>query len=368
VARALHAAIADGSWGKYFGPHVELLPQRLAEFLGVPHALACCSGTFAVELSLRVLGVGPGDEVMLAAYDYPANMLGAAALGALPVLIDVDPQSCQLAVEHLDAARSPRTRAVIVSHLHGGLVAMPRVMAWAGAHGIAVVEDAAQAPGAIIAGRRAGAWGDVGVWSFGGSKLLSAGRGGAVFTRRDDVRHRLQIQCRRAGNEVYPLSELQAAALLPQLAKLDEQNDRRARNVADLLAALRDVPGLRAVCEAPARGDAGAPDLGQRAFYKLGFWFDAAEFRGLSREQFVRAMSAEGLPFDAGFPAGHVSRSPKRFRHAGDLQHAGRAHESIVLLHHPILLGSADEIGQVAAAVRRVYDHAPDIARLGGGA
>src|SRR5439155_1399263 len=128
----------------------------------VTHALACGSGTFAVELALRALKVGPGDEVMLAAYDYPGNFLCVHAVGATPVLVDIHPDNWNLDPARLEEACGPATRAVIVSHLHGGLVPMREVMGFAAARGIRVIEDAAQCPGAVVQGRRAGSWGDAG--------------------------------------------------------------------------------------------------------------------------------------------------------------------------------------------------------------
>src|SRR3989440_8110529 len=145
----------------------------------------------------------------------------------MPVLVDVAPDNWNLAPERLAAALGPSTRALIVSHLHGGLVPVRAVTALAAEHGVRVVEDAAQVPGAVVQGRRAGTWGDVGVLSFGGSKLLTAGRGGALLTRRPDVHQRARTVLHRA-NAVCPLSELQAAVLIPQLDELDGRNARRA--------------------------------------------------------------------------------------------------------------------------------------------
>src|SRR5438094_9958276 len=167
VRDTLLAAYADGSWGKYHGPHVEALTEQLAAYHGVAHVLTCGSGTFAVELALRALQVGPGDEVILAAYDYGGNFLCVHAVGALPVLVAVAPHNWNLDPARLAAAFGPATKAVIVSHLHGGIVPMAEVMAEAQCRGVQVIEDAAQAPGGMVQGRRAGTWGDVGVLSFG---------------------------------------------------------------------------------------------------------------------------------------------------------------------------------------------------------
>jgi dTDP-4-amino-4,6-dideoxygalactose transaminase len=350
VLHALQAAYRDGSWGKYHGGQVERLEEQLAGYHDVPFAATCASGTFAVELALRALQVGPGNEVILAAYDYPGNFLSVHAVGATPVLVDIDPDNWNLSPERLEAATGPDTRAVIVSHLHGGMVLMPQVLAVAESRGLRVIEDAAQCPGALVCGRRAGTWGDAGVLSFGGSKLLTAGRGGALLTRHADVHQRARLFLNR-GNVVCPLSELQAAVLLPQLDRLDERNTRRAAAVRVLVQAFADVPGLR-----PFLNRAETP-----GYYKVGLQLDADRF-GLDRDRFVAAVRAEGIAVNEGFRALHVGRSPRRFRSAGGLDQAERAHRGAVVLHHPVLLGGRADLEEVIAAVRKVYVNAARLA------
>ena len=133
VGETLQAAWRDGSWGKYQGGHVERLERRLADMHGVAFAAVCSSGTLAVELALRALQVGRGDEVVLAAYDYPGNFLAVHAVGARPVLADVHPDDWNLDLDSLAEALGPAVRAVIVSHLHGGLVPMRELTEWTSA-------------------------------------------------------------------------------------------------------------------------------------------------------------------------------------------------------------------------------------------
>lgn len=349
VLQALLAAYRDGSWGKYHGGSVERLENRLVEYHGGGFAFTCASGTFAVELALRALKIGSGDEVILAAYDYGGNFLNVHAVGARPVLVDVDPDNWNLDPGNLAKAVGPATRAVIVSHLHGGLVPMREVMALAATHGLHVIEDAAQATGALVQGRKAGTWGHIGILSFGGSKLLSAGRGGALLMLTAAAQQRARLYLNR-GNQICPLSELQATVLLPQLDKLDPRNDLRAKNVQMLADLIRQVPGLRAFSNRCSDSAS--------VYYKAGFQFDGAKFRGLSRELFVAALRAEGIAVDEGFHAFHVGRSPSRFRAIGDLAEATRAHQSAVVLHHPVLLGTPVEMEEVARAVLKVYDNA----------
>lgn len=341
---ALQRAYADGSWGRYHGPNLQRLTEELVRRYDVAHVLGVCSGTAAVELALRGIRIGAGDEVILAGYDFPGNFRSVEAVGATPVLADLSPATWTLAADSLDRAFGPQVRALIVSHLHGGLAPMREICEWASERGVAVVEDACQAPGALVQERPAGSWGTAGVLSFGGSKLLTAGRGGAVLTRHADVLQRIRIHSER-GNEAFPLSELQAAVLLPQLEKLDTRNEQRRKSVSRLLRNLQDTPGLRPVSIDPLRGEP--------SFYKLAWLYDADACGGHSRSEFIAAMQAEGVAVDEGF-RGFVRRSSRRCRHAGPLVASRAAADATVLLHHPILLQGEDAADRVALAIKKV--------------
>jgi len=351
VRNALAAAYADGSWGRYSGPHSERLVELLAAMHGVGHVALCSSGTIAVELALRGLKIGHGDEVILAAYDFPGNFRAVEAVGARPVVVDLANESWTLDPAQLAAAVSPQTRAVIVSHLHGTLADMQRICEITQQHGLSIVEDACQVPGVVVQGKPAGSWGDCGILSFGGSKLLTAGRGGAIVTRRDDVLQRIRIFSQR-GNEAFPLSELQAAVLVPQIPKLAAANQRRLTAVGQLLALVGRVPGLEPLAIV-------ADDLNQPAFYKLPWLLtgnddgcDSPQFEQL-RRRFIAAIQAEGVMIDEGF-RGFARRTSNRCRVVGDLRSARRAAAGTVLLHHPVLLESAETIAKVAEAIRNV--------------
>lgn len=347
------ASIAESQdWGRYLGPNVPAFCAALSDFHQVEHVHLCSSGTSAVELALRGVGVQPGDEVILAAYDFKANFQNVLLLGAVPVLVDLDPNSWQIDVTQIGGALSSRTRAILVSHLHGGCVEMNVVNEIANRHGIAVVEDACQNPGAILRGRRAGTAGDVGVISFGGSKLLTAGRGGAIVTRRRDVFERIQRYVHR-GNDAYPLSEIQAALLRPQLKQLDELNQMRRDAVVHLIGKLSNCSGLKLLQE--------PTDENQTTYYKVGFQYDPPQFDGLSRNQFVRAMRAEGIAFDSGFRSLHLIHASRRFRSVGELAEAMRADSMMLTLHHPVLIESTQSIDEIASAVNKIRECAAEI-------
>ncbi|MDW8241588.1 MAG: aminotransferase class V-fold PLP-dependent enzyme [Thermogemmata sp.] len=204
VQAALIRAAQQGLWGRYTSEEADALTEELASFFQVPHVILCASGTLAVELALRACGVAAGDEVLLAAYDYEANFLNVHATGAMPVLVDVTAHDWQLDPEQLLKAASPRVKAVLCSHLHGGIVDIPAVLAVARSRGWLVIEDAAQAPGGRLGGRPLGSWGDIGVLSFGGSKLLCAGRGGALLCHDARLAQRLRNLLRRGPQEWAP--------------------------------------------------------------------------------------------------------------------------------------------------------------------
>ena len=352
ITEVLHRLAATGEWGRYHGPWCERLSAALAESLQARHVLVTCSGTAAVELALRGLGVQPGDEVLLAAYDFKANFTNVSLLGARPVLVDVRADDWQLDVAQLEAAVSERTRCVIASHLHGGLVDLPQLCAWCQARGVSLLEDACQASGAYVAGCAAGSGGDVGVLSFGGSKLLSAGRGGAVVTDRDDIAQRIRLYQQR-GNEAYPLSEMQAAVLVPQVAALPERHRRRAVAVAALCLELQRRGLVLFRSETAAGCDP--------AYYKLGLKYDPAAFGGLTRDRFAAALRAEGIAIDPGLRGLHRIHARSRFRAAGPFPHADAADAGILTLHHPVLLEGGDALTEMLVAIDRVACHAAEL-------
>lgn len=346
TAAALHALAESGAWSGYDGPNSTALVERLRSQFGLQHVMPCSSGTIAVELALRGVGVRAGDEVILGAYDFPGNFRAIEAIGAVPVLIDIEAANSCLDVAQVATAIGPRTKAVVATHLHGGLVDMPRLCETAWQHNVPVVEDACQVPGAIIAGKPAGTWGDVGTFSFGGSKLLTAGRGGAIVTSRADVLQRIKVFAER-GNQAFPLSELQATVLLPQLDCLSQLQAQRLRAAAELIARLRDIDGLTPI-------ESRLPQS-EPAYYKLGIAYDATKLGGYTREQFCAAARAEGIALDPGF-RGFALRSERRCRRIGETSVAKSAAERTMLLHHPVLLEPESTVVRVAEVLTELAD------------
>lgn len=348
VRAMLLQAYESGDWGRYEGQFVPQLAHALAQLHGVEHVFTCCSGTFAVELALRAVGVTAGDEVILSAYDFPGNFRAIEAVGARPLLVDIEPDTWCLDGEalasQLPSLLGPRTRAIVVSHLHGGLADMSLLTQLAGRHGLKVVEDACQATGASVQGRVAGTWGDVGVLSFGGSKLLSAGRGGAILTRQGAVHQRAKIFCHR-GNDAFALSELQAAVLLPQVEQLPARNALRRSGAGY----------LREACTSNSLIDWSGPrqPRGEPSFYKLAARCLVQEPVPFHRDLLVRALQAEGIPVGVGF-RGFLRRGARRCRKSDTLENARRAADATIVFHHALLLEPNHALQQVAEAICKI--------------
>jgi perosamine synthetase len=356
IREVFASMLADGSWGRYHGPHCDALRKALAEYHDLEHVILCSSGTAAVELALRSVPVGAGDEVILAAYDFKANFVNVLVVGASPVLIDTLPDVPVMDVDQLAAAYTDRTKAIIVSHLHGSLAPVEKIAEFARARNLAVIEDACQCPGARIGKRRAGSLGDIGVLSFGGSKLLTSGRGGAVLTSNTSMAQRIKLYTQR-GNDAYPLSEMQAAVLLPQLRQLDVRNQRRFENANRLEPAITDGHALRsAIWPKPADSHSAGRNLDdQPAFYKMAFRL-ADRFSAEQRKSACLAARETGLPIDPGFHALHLIHSQRRFRAVGDLPNATALHNRLVVLHHTALEGDEAAALWVAKKLRESFD------------
>ena len=362
IREAVLSAIEDGSWGKYDSRWTTDLSEKIKNQFQCEHVLPCCSGTIAVELALRGVGVAQGDEVVLAGYDFPGNFRAIEAIGAFPVLCDVVEDGWVIDAQLVEQALSPTTTAIIVSHLHGQIADMQtirqQVEEWnkRRTRPIWIVEDVCQTPGGSIDGRPLGSFGDVAALSFGGSKLLSAGRGGALITNSADISQRAIIYNSR-GNQAFPLSQLQAAVLGPQLDELNNFTEARNRSASRLIEATKDIEtlvGLQQIVD--SLNSAGGCTL-MPAFYKLP-WLLKDRTTGWSRGEFIAALQAEGVNIDAGF-RGFLRRSSRRCRRIGVLANSQLAAQQTLVLHHPILLEREQTIDLVAAAMRKVANASP---------
>ena len=243
-----------GSAGFIGGSPVEQFEKAFAAFCETKHAVGVGNGTDALLLALKSLGIGRGDEVIVPANSFVATAAGVVHAGATPVFVDIDPRTYNIDVNQIENHISPQTKAIIPVHLYGQPADMNPVLELARLYGLRVIEDAAQAHGALYHGRRAGSMGDIACFSFYPGKNLGAcGDGGAVVTNDPDLAQSLRRLREHGGLRKYEhdvvgynsrLDSLQAAALHIKLGFLDQRNEMRRRHAESYRELLSDITGI----------------------------------------------------------------------------------------------------------------------------
>jgi dTDP-4-amino-4,6-dideoxygalactose transaminase len=383
---AVLAALRSGRWGGYPepGPNAAAFAGAFARFQGFDHGICCVNGTVTLSVALRAAGVGLGDEVIIPAYTFAATGYAPVEVGAIPVMVDIDPNSYCIDPRAVEAAITPRTKAIIPVHVASLMADMDAIMEIARRHNLAVIEDCAHAHGAQWKDRGAGGIGHYGSFSFQSTKILTSGEGGLISTsdaERAAICHSL-IDCGRGKEDLFPdvtipellganlrLSELQAALLGAQLTRLEEQTERRAANAAYIDEALSEIPGVRTL-----RPD---PRLTRRAVYQYVFALEPEGFAGRSKRDVLRALHAEGLYAGGGWPpmnrydlfrptprtSAAARLHPERFdfdsMHFPVTERASR--EEAVWLDHSLFLGDREGVDQAVEAIRKVQRHADEI-------
>lgn len=240
IEEAIHRVLEGGRY--ILGPELKALEQEFAAYIGTDHAVGVANGTDALELAIRALEIGPGDEVITVSHTAVATVAAIEAAGAVPVLVDVDPQFYTLDPEQLEQVLTPRTRAIIVVHLYGQPADLGNILAFCEKHQLQLIEDVAQAHGAKWNGRRLGSIGRVACFSCYPTKNLGAiGDAGLVTTSDEKIAHRVRMLREYGWRERYisdlsgrnsRLDEIQAAILRIKLRHLDADNERRRQLAA----------------------------------------------------------------------------------------------------------------------------------------
>lgn len=289
------------------GPYVRRLEEAVGDKLGVPHVISVNSATSGLYAAIGALGIGYGDEVIVSPYTMSACAAAPLVYGAIPVFADVEAETGCLSVDSIRRVITPRSRAILVVHQFGIPADMDGILALAKQHGLKIIEDCAQAWGALHNGRPVGTIGDIGVFSFNVNKSIQSGEGGLCVTRDADLSYRLKL-IRNHGEAVvgpagydnitniigfnYRMTELTAAVAYEQFRKLETLNARRLELVGRLTDALAEFPGL-----IPLRARAGT----HATYYVYPVRFLAEHWGNRSRADFAGAMNAEGICMFQGY-------------------------------------------------------------------
>lgn len=254
-------AVRSG-WISSLGQYVTRFEREFAEFCGAAYGVSVCNGTVALHLALHALGIGPGDEVVVPALTFVATANAVRYTGATPVFADVDPQTWTIAPDEVERLLSPRTRAILPVHLYGHPAPMVELTELAARHGLLVVEDAAEAHGAAIQGRRMGTWGQIAAFSFYANKIITTGEGGMLLTGDPALAARCRLlrdhamppEQRYWHDEMgfnYRMTNLQAAVGVAQMARIEQFITRKRQIAQQYNRALAGVPGLTLPVELP---------------------------------------------------------------------------------------------------------------------
>lgn len=369
------SVLRSGVWSR--SKVVAEFEKKYAELLGAKRCLATTHGTTALITALNALDIGGGDEVLVGPYTFVASISVIFLAGALPIMVDTDPETFLVNPEKLEAKITPRTRAILPVHIYGLPAEMDRINALAKQHGLLVVEDACQAWLAEFRGQKCGTLGNLGCFSFQNSKHLTCGEGGAVVGADDAVMDRaysyhnfgsggphLGSKCR--------MTEFQAAILLAQMERLEEQTQRRWENARYLTSQLQGIPGIH-----PHRLYDGVT---RAAYHLYPLRFKADEFQGVTRDKFIAALRAEGIPCSGGY--GRLNKAPfientlnsrnfQRMYSREELDHCRAQIEcpendqlcnEAVCFSQQLLLGSKEDIDDIANAIGKIYENREQLA------
>jgi dTDP-4-amino-4,6-dideoxygalactose transaminase len=386
AAELVARALASGKWAGD-GPMETEFAARFAALTGARYGVCVASGTAALQTALEAAGIGAGDEVIIPAATWIATASAVLATNGVPVFADIDPQTFCLDPRAAEAAVTPRTRAIIPVHLSGAMADMDAMRDLARRYGLVVIEDAAHAHGALWrepdgTARGAGALGDAGCFSFQASKALTCGEGGLVTTSDEAFADRCWSyrnvgRARREGQQAvlgynFRLSELQAAVLLAGLEALEREVATRDENGRYLDRRLAELPGIR-----PARRD---ERVVRQAYYGYVFAYEPEVWDGIPRSRFLKGLQAEGIRATAGWGAPvygmpfwqvRKERFPFAARYdpsAPDYRPpacpvADRfAYEQQITVPHPVLLGTRDDMEDIARAIEKLYTHRDELA------
>lgn len=305
---AVTDVVRSGNWGGFPepGPKASEFERAFASYQGAGHGILMMNGTITMEVALKALGIGWGDEVIVPALTFVATAYAPMAAGALPVIVDVEPRTWTIDPDQVEAAITPRTRAIMPVHLGHHMADMDRIMEIARKHSLAVVEDCAHAHGQRWRDQGAGCIGEFGSFSHQSSKILTSGEGGTLLTSDEALARRAHsiVDCGRAkdpGEKEYTfganyrLGELHAALLVTQMERFEAQRVQREEAATSFEQLVVQVPGVRIM----PRDER----ITRWSFYNYLFAIEPDEFDGATNEAVAAALEAEGVPAEVQYPS-----------------------------------------------------------------
>jgi len=383
--QAVTEVVRSGNWGGFPepGPKAAEFEAKFAAYQGADFGVLMANGTVTMEVALKALGIGWGDEVILPALTFAATAYAPMAAGALPVIVDVTPETWTIDPALVEAAITPRTKAVIPVHLGHQMADMDRLTEIARARGLTIVEDCAHAHGQRWNGKGAGCIGEFGSFSHQSSKILTGGEGGTLLTNDEHLARRAHsiVDCGRAKDPEekdytfganYRLGELHAALLVTQMDRFEDQRVQREEAARVFEELVPQVPGVRIMPHDPR--------ITRWSFYNYIFAIDPDAFAGATNWVVAAALEAEGVPAEVQYPPmsryelfqPSLSRLPVAVEFAERLDpskmsfpmaEAAGLRESIYLQENAFRAGRQG-IEAIVEALAKVQEHAVELAGI----
>ena len=385
--QALLETLGTRKWLRVSGQSVNRFEQAYARMIGSKGCLATSNGTSALYLSLKALGVGPGDEVIVPPYTFIATVNPVLMLYALPVFVDTDRETGQIDARKIEEAITDRTAAILPVHIGGSAADLDSILAIARRHHLPVVEDACQAHLGEWRNRKLGTYGAAGCFSFQATKNMACGEGGALVTDDEALLEKCFAihshgRARRiwgydftykVGGANLRMDEFHAALASVQMTRLEAQAQLRDRNAAYLTELLRDIPGVLPV--GMYRG------CTRNAWHLYMIRYQPEAFAGMPKRKLTNALVAEGLPVAGGYTPLNQEPFLQNTFGGRDFQNlfskerlarwTARNHcpendkfcQETVWMTHSMLLAGRTDMEQIAEAFRKIHKHAALLAK-----
>jgi dTDP-4-amino-4,6-dideoxygalactose transaminase len=386
---ALEDVLTNRNWGgqPFPGKHGDAFAKKFAAFHTAQYGQCVSTGTVAIQAALTAVGIQPGDEVLVPAYTWEGTVGPVLLVNAVPVFVDVDPDTYCMDARLIEQAITPKTRVILPVHLGMRFADLDAILPIAQKHNLKVVEDCAHVHGGMWRGKGSGSIGDLGAFSFQSSKLITCGEGGAVITNNLEYFERVQSYINAGRASVtdqfkhrligfnYRLGEFQAAVLGPQLERLPEQQKIRQTNIDYFESRLGGMQGLGFLKPEPR--------ITRTAPYSYVLKYFAEQAKEIPRAAFVAALQLEGIPCDglfyepvyrsslfpvkAGdFPAlswGHTQPLDLRTMYQCPASERAAYHEAIWFPHY-LFLGGKEEIDTIVEAIYKILENIEELRGL----
>lgn len=378
--------LRSGNWYRGRGNTVSKFEEQYAKLMGAKRCVCTVNGTNALLTALHILDIGVGDEVIVSPYTFIATYNVVFGSCALPVFADTDPETFQINPDKIEERINENTRAIMPVHILGLPANMDKINAIAKKHNLVVIEDACQAWMAEWRGKKCGTVGDLGCFSFQNSKHLPCGEGGAVIGNDDQIMDRCYSyhNCGRPfgsvkGTSGYPIigtnrrmTEYQAAILLSQIKRLEKDAQKRTENADYLTSKIKDIPGI-----IPAKFYDGVT---RAAYHLYPFRYKKEHFNNLSRDKFLSALRAEGVPCSSGYGPQYndglieAALNSRNFKRSFSKERLAKYRKE---LHYPdndqlckeavwftqnLLLGTKRDMDDIANGILKVYENRDKLA------